>query len=202
MLSAGHSAASFERARETLGAGITGFTHLYNAMPPSTARAPGIVAAALLDQASWCGVIADGVHVHPAMLRLLLAAKPDRTLLVSDAMPPTGTTLTHFTLQGSRIERRDGRLVAQDGTLAGADICLADAVRFLVRACDVAPAQALTMASTAPADFLRLPHLGRIAPGARADLVLMTPALDVLGTWLAGAWQGEPDVLARPVGAA
>ncbi len=202
VLSAGHSAASFERTRSALAAGITGFTHLYNAMPPLTAREPGIVAAALLDQASWCGVIADGIHVHPAMLRLLLAAKPERTLLVSDAMPPTGTASTHFTLQGRRIERRDGRLTTEDGTLAGADICLADAVRTLVQICDVPPARALTMASTAPADFLRLRHLGRIAAGARADLVLMTAGLAVLGTWLAGVWQGEPGLLMSAADAA
>ena len=202
VLSAGHSAASFERVEEALAAGVTGFTHLYNAMPPSAARAPGIVTAALLDQASWCGVIADGIHVHPAMLRLLLASKPNRTLLVSDAMPPTGTTLSHFVLQGRRIERRDGRLVTVDGTLAGADICLADAVRFLVRTCAVPPAQALAMASAAPAAFLGLPYLGRIAPGARADLVLFTPGLEVLGTWLAGHWQGEPGVLTGSANAA
>ncbi len=197
VLAAGHSAASFERSVEALAAGVTGFTHLFNAMPPLAARAPGLAAAALLAPGAWCGVIADGLHVHPAMLRLLLATRPpDRVMLVSDAMPPTGTTLAAFMLQGRRILRRDGRLTTEDGTLAGADICLADAVRTLVRLAGATPAQALSMAASVPAAFLGLDHrVGRIAPGCRADLLLLTPGLEVLGTWLAGDWAGQAGVL-------
>ncbi len=202
VLSAGHSAATAERTAQALAAGITGFTHLFNAMPPLAAREPGIAASALADATAWCGVIADGIHVHPAMLRLLLAAKPTRTLLVSDAMPPTGTALTEFRLQGRVIHRSGGALRTADGTLAGADICLADAVRFCVRYLGLPSAQALTLATAAPADFLRLAGCrGRIAPGLQADLVLLTPDLAVLGTWLAGAWQGEPGVLSRAAAA-
>jgi N-acetylglucosamine-6-phosphate deacetylase len=198
LLSAGHSAASFERTGEALLAGVTGFTHLFNAMPPATARAPGIVTAALLSR-GWCGVILDGIHVHPAMLRLLLAAKPcNRIMLVSDAMSPTGTNAQQFLLQGRRILRSQGRLTTEDGTLAGADICLADAVRAGVRLLGLSPAAALTMASSVPAAFLRLGHhVGRIAPGCRADLVLLTPELDLLGSWLAGGWDGQAGVLAN-----
>ncbi len=196
ILSAGHSAASYERTADALAAGITGFTHLFNAMPPLAARAPGIAAAALASADAWCGVIADGIHVHPAMLHLLLAARPDRTLLVSDAMPPTGTDATGFHLQGRFIHRAGGALRTADGTLAGADICLADAVRFCVRALGLPSAQALGLATVAPASFLGVSAShGRIAPGLQADLLLLTDTLDVLGTWLAGAWDGEPGLL-------
>jgi N-acetylglucosamine-6-phosphate deacetylase len=192
-LSAGHSAASFERVAEAVAAGVTGFTHLFNAMAPLAARAPGIAAAALLQPDSWCGVIADGFHVHQAMLRLLLASRPaSRIILVSDAMPPTGTGAQEFELQGRIIFRRGGRLVTEDGTLAGADLCLAEAVRRAVGLFGITPATALGMASAAPAAFLGIDHIrGHIAPGFAADLVLLTENLDVLGTWLAGAWQGE-----------
>jgi len=193
ILSAGHSAASFERTVAALAAGITGFTHLYNAMPPPTARDPGIVAAALLHPQAFCGVIADGYHVHPAMLRLLLHSRPaDRIMLVSDAMPPTGTDATRFELQGRTIFRRDGKLVTEDGTLAGADLCLMGAVRTATKLLGLTPAQALTMASAVPAAFLGLEReLGSIAPGCRADMLLLTPEMEVAGTWLRGAWQGE-----------
>ncbi len=191
-VAAGHSAASCERVAEAVAAGLSGFTHLFNAMPPLSARQPGVAGAALADPETWCGVIADGIHVHPAMLRLLLAAKPGRTILVSDAMPPTGTAMTEFQLQGRTIHRTGGRLHTADGTLAGADICLADAVRFCVRALGVPAAQAIGMASEAPAAFLGLDgEFGRIAPGARADLLLLDETLAVLGTWLGGDWQSE-----------
>ncbi len=199
VLSAGHSEASYEDGVQAIAAGLRGFTHVFNAMPGPAARSPGLAAAALLDRDSWCGVIADGIHVHPAMLRLLLAAKPaGRVMLVSDAMPPVGTRLDRFELQGRTILRSRGRLATEDGTLAGADLCLADAVRFAVRTLGLQPAQALGMASQAPADFLRLlGKVGRIAAGCRADFTLLTQDLEVLGTWLGGEWQGEPGVLAR-----
>jgi N-acetylglucosamine-6-phosphate deacetylase len=197
ILAAGHSVAGFERCAAALSAGLTGFTHVFNAMPPMAARSPGIAAAALLDRESWCGVIADGIHVHPALLRLLFAAKPaDRIILVSDAMPPVGTAIDSFQLQGRTIMRRQGRLETEDGTLAGADICLLDAVRCAIRLLGLAPAQALALASATPAAFLRQQHrIGRIAPGLQADLLLLTEDLSVLGTWVSGAWQGQAGIL-------
>jgi N-acetylglucosamine-6-phosphate deacetylase len=192
ILSAGHSAAGYARMEAALAHGVRGFTHLFNAMQAPAARDPGIVAAALLHGPSFCGVIMDGIHVHTPMLRLLLRAKAaDRIILVSDAMPPVGTKATDFMVQGRRIFRREGRLTTQDGTLAGADICLADAVRFAV-GLGVPSAVAVEMASTVPASFLGIGHkLGRIAPGLRADLLLLNQGLEVVGTWLAGAWEGE-----------
>ena len=200
ILSAGHSEAGYARMQVALSHGVSGFTHLFNAMPAPSARDPGIVAAALLNETGFCGVIMDGIHVHAPMLRLLLGAKPwDRIILVSDSMPPAGTDMTDFMLQGQRIFRSQGRLTTQDGTLAGADICLADAVRFAV-GLGVPSEAALEMAAAVPAAFLGIGHrLGRIAPGLRADLVLLTPGLEVMGTWLAGVWDGARSGLAADI---
>jgi N-acetylglucosamine-6-phosphate deacetylase len=107
--------------------------------------------------------------------------------------------MTDFMLQGQRIFRSQGRLTTQDGTLAGADICLADAVRFAV-GLGVPSEAALEMAAAVPAAFLGIGHrLGRIAPGLRADLVLLTPGLEVMGTWLAGVWDGARSGLAADI---
>ncbi|WP_428395358.1 N-acetylglucosamine-6-phosphate deacetylase [Lichenicoccus sp.] len=187
-VSGGHSAASLECTDAALRAGMTGFTHLFNAMPPLVSRAPGIALAALTDSASYCGIIADGIHVHPAMLRLALATKPtDRIMLVSDAMPCAGTDLAEFVVQGRRILRQDGRLQTEDGVLAGADLDLEQAVRQAVALLGVSTQVALRMASLIPARFLGLDdRLGRLAPGFEADIVLLDERLHVRGSWVAG----------------
>ncbi|HYC01860.1 MAG TPA: N-acetylglucosamine-6-phosphate deacetylase [Azospirillaceae bacterium] len=190
VLAGAHSAAGLERTRDALAAGLRGFTHLFNAMPPLTGREPGIAGAALLDPGSWCGIICDGVHVHPAMLRLALALKPrGKLFLVTDAMSPTGTDATEFQLYGRTIRRQDGRLVTADGVLAGADIDMAQAVRNAVDLLGVSLEEALRMASLYPAEFLGLEAShGRLLPGRAADMALLSPDLRVLGTWVAGAW--------------
>jgi N-acetylglucosamine-6-phosphate deacetylase len=190
-LSAGHTAASFDRLAAAIGAGLTGFTHLFNAMPAPAAREPGPVAAALLDKETWCGVIADGIHVDPAMLRLVQAVRGlSRVILVSDSMPPAGTDIDSFDLQGRRIFRRNGRLETADGILAGADICLMDAVRRATLFWNIPLAEALLLATANPADYLGVSaERGRIARGLVADLLLLDQHAAVLGTWLAGVWQ-------------
>ncbi len=188
ILSAGHSAARYEQ----VGPSVTGVTHLFNAMEPPSARAPGLVAAALLSD-RFAGVIVDGHHVHPAMLALMLAVKsPSRIMLVSDAMAPTGTDAANFVLQGRTILRQGGRLATEDGTLAGADLCLAQAVRNAAALPGVTRAAAIAMASANPADFLGLgARHGRLAQGRQADMVLFDPAGGVVGTWLAGGWEAS-----------
>ena len=121
----------------------------------------------------------------------MLAAKTaSRIMLVSDAMAPTGTDAAGFTFQGRTILRRDGCLVTEDGTLAGADLCLAEAVRRTTTLLGLDLPAALAMASTNPAEFLGLGFThGRIAPGRQADLVLLDPQAGVLGTWVAGVWE-------------
>ncbi|KFA93385.1 N-acetylglucosamine-6-phosphate deacetylase [Archangium violaceum] len=191
VLSAGHTAATYERTREALAAGVRGFTHLFNAMPPAQSRQPGPVVAALEADEAWCGVIADGIHVHPAMLRLLVKSKPPgRVFLVTDAMPPVGTEASSFTLYGRTILRREGRLVTGNGTLAGADIDMVTAVRNCVRLLGLPLEECLRMASLHPASYLGLDgQLGRLAPGYRADLTLLREDLTVLATWVAGQEQ-------------
>lgn len=184
----GHSAASLECAQSALRAGMSGFTHLFNAMPPLASRAPGIALAAMTDAASGCGIIVDGIHVHPAMLRLAIAAKPaGGMLLVSDSMPPAGSGIVEFMLQDRRILRRNGRLETEDGVLAGADLNLCRAVRNAVAMLGVTLQEALRMASLYPARFLGLDdRLGLLAPGYRADIVLLDQQLDPRATWVAG----------------
>jgi N-acetylglucosamine-6-phosphate deacetylase len=179
---------------------VRGFTHLFNAMSPMLSRQPGPIAAALADPDAWCCIIADGLHVHPALLRLLVQIKPrGKVVLVTDAMPPSGTDTTSFDLFGRTIRRHGGRLVTDDGTLAGADIDLATSVRNCVDLLGLPLEEALRMASLYPAAYLGLDHqLGRIAAGYRADLTLLRPGGGVLATWVNGEdeWYGDAASLA------
>ncbi|SEL44375.1 N-acetylglucosamine 6-phosphate deacetylase [Stigmatella aurantiaca] len=188
VVAAGHTAASYERTREALEAGLRGFTHLGNAMPPVNNRQPGPVLAGMDSESAWCGIILDGIHVHPALLRLLLKSKPSgKVFLVTDAMPPVGTDADSFTLYGHTILRRDGRLVTETGTLAGADIDMAMSVRNAVQLLGLSLEESLRMASLYPAFFLGLDeYVGRLASGYRADLTLLRPDFKVLATWVGG----------------
>jgi N-acetylglucosamine-6-phosphate deacetylase len=187
-VSLGHSRASYEQTKAALAEGLTGFTHLFNAMPQPLSRDPGPIAAALEEPGCWYGLIADGVHVHPAMLRLALRGL-GRPMLVTDAMPPVGGRKPGFTLYGEDIALRDGRCARADGTLAGAALDMAGAVRNAVAMAGAALPQALAMAARNPAEFLGLgARLGRLAPGYRADLVAFAPDMvEVFATWVAGA---------------
>jgi N-acetylglucosamine-6-phosphate deacetylase len=190
IVAAGHTAATYEQTRAALDAGLSGFTHLFNAMSPLTSREPGVVGAALEDRASWCGIIADGFHAHAASLRIALAAKPrGKLVLVTDAMPPVGAASDTFTLNGETIVCRDGRCTNADGVLAGSALDMASAVRYAVTQLGVGLDEALRMASTYPAAWIQQHERGRIAPGMVADLVLLDPQNAVRATWIGGAVQ-------------
>lgn len=188
IVAAGHTAATYEEARAGLDAGIRGFTHLYNAMSPLTGREPGAVGAALEDPDSWVGIIADGVHVHPASLRVALAAKaPGKVMLVTDAMPPVGADNPSYELYGEVITAVDGVVRNAAGALAGSALDMATAVRNAVHLLGLPLEEAARMASRYPARFLNVDdRLGEIAPGYQADLVLLDDALQVRATWIAG----------------
>jgi len=186
IVSLGHSDCPAAEAAAAFAAGARMVTHLFNAMSPLGHRAPGLAGAAL-DSAADCGLIADGVHVDPLVLRLACAVRrAGRLFLVSDAMAVAGTGMDAFTLGTRRILRREGRLVLADGTLAGADLTLPRAVQVLVEAGAAPVGTALAMASRVPADILGRADLGRLAPGARADLVWLGDDLALRGVWQGG----------------
>jgi N-acetylglucosamine-6-phosphate deacetylase len=183
----GHSTATYDETRAALAEGLTGFTHLFNAMRPLASREPGPIAAALETPGAFYGMIVDGEHVAPPMLRLALRGL-GQPMLVTDAMPPVGGIRADFMLGGKRITVRDGRLTTDDGTLAGAALDMAGAVRNCVRLLDLPLPDALRLASAAPAAFLGLAdRLGHLRPGYRADIVAFDPAeIHVLASWVAG----------------
>ncbi|HYD98254.1 MAG TPA: N-acetylglucosamine-6-phosphate deacetylase [Alphaproteobacteria bacterium] len=187
-VSLGHSACGYDTARAAYAAGASCATHLYNAMSPLTGREPGMVGAALDTPEAWCGLIVDGHHVHPASLRVALAAKPrGKCLLITDAMPPVGAASPSFTLYGETIRSEGGRCVNAEGALAGADLDMATAVRNAVHLLGLPLDEALRMAAAYPADFLGLGgRLGRLLPGHQADLVVLGPELTVEQAWIAG----------------
>jgi N-acetylglucosamine-6-phosphate deacetylase len=159
-------------------------------MRPLGSREPGPIAAALETSAAWFGMIVDGTHVDPAMLRLALRGQA-HPILVTDAMPPVGGIKSKFLLHGQEVRVQGRACVGKDDTLAGTALTMADAVRNCVDLLDVPLTAALRFASAEPAGFLGLGHtLGRLKPGYRADLVaLRADDIQVLATWVAGCRQ-------------
>ncbi len=187
LVSMGHSEALHYEVRAALDAGATSFTHLFNAMSQITGREPGMVGAALTDEKSFIGVIADGHHVHDVSLRLAFSSTSlDRFMLVSDAMPPAAGGPDSFVLQGREVRRLNDRLELPDGTLAGSNLTMDKAVQHCVRYLQMPIERALQMASRNPARFLGRKDLGIIAPGALASLVHLDDQLNVFETWVEG----------------
>jgi N-acetylglucosamine-6-phosphate deacetylase len=188
VVSAGHTNATYAEIATALRHGLTGFTHLFNAMSQLTGREPGVVGAALDDRGSWCGIIVDGEHTDPVVLRIALRCKPhNRFMLVTDAMPSVGTDSASFNLQGRTIMVSGTACIDEDGRLAGSNIDMASCVRNAVKLLQLPLTEAVRMASRHPAEFLGLGHVvGRIRPGYRANLVLADDDLNVLETWIDG----------------
>lgn len=187
-VSLGHSEASLAEVTNALASGARAFTHIFNAMSQMNGRDPGMVGAALADPHSFCGLIADGYHVHDAAMRVALAAKPkDRMMLITDAMPTAAGGPDSFKLQGRAVQRVNGKLLLADGTLAGSNLTMDEALRYCVERLGAALEDALQMASLNPAAFLgRDRELGRIKPGYLASLVHLDDDLRVLETWIDG----------------
>jgi len=192
-VSAGHSEASAEIVMRAVDEGMTGVTHLFNAMPPFQGRAPGLVGAAFADDRLIAGIIVDGMHVDPVSVRAAFAAKgADGIALVTDAMPTVGAQVETFQLMGRPISLCNGRLATAEGTLAGAHLDLASAVRNVVKLCGISLEDALRAASSTPARFLGLEHeRGALTAGARADLVALTNDFDVVACWAGGTEESE-----------
>jgi N-acetylglucosamine-6-phosphate deacetylase len=189
IVSLGHSSASFENAVSAINAGASCVTHLYNAMSPLTHPEPGMVGAALMRGEVYAGLIADGHHVKPAAIAIALAAKrgPGEIFLITDAMSTIGTDIKSFTLNGRTIRREGGRLLLEDGTLAGADLDMASAVRFMHKTVGLKKADALNMASLIPARCIGISNRhGHLGAGASADFIHFSEDLQINQIWQNG----------------
>ncbi|MGH6759969.1 MAG: N-acetylglucosamine-6-phosphate deacetylase [Phyllobacterium sp.] len=189
IVSLGHSGSTYDIAANAAKAGATMVTHLFNAMSQMSHRSPNMVGAALETGSLYAGLIADGFHVdRPAMAIALRAKKgPGKVFLVTDAMSPIGTDITSFTLNGRLIKREGGRLTLEDGTLAGADLDMISAVRFIHREIGLELDEALRMASLYPAEAIGLDRQrGRLLTDFVADIVHLSDDLDVEHVWQDG----------------
>lgn len=188
----GHTTATYDVAREALDAGARVGTHLFNAMRPLHHREPGTVGA-LLDAPVDVELIADGVHLHPAVLRTVFAAKPGRCVLVTDAMAAAGSPDGDYRLGPMSIEVRNGVARLADGegcgAIAGSTLTMDAAVRFAVRTAGLPLLDVVHAASTTPARVWGLDDVGALEAGRRADLVVLDDQLDVVRVMHAGRWQ-------------
>ena len=189
IISLGHTDCTFNQAAEAVDAGATCATHLFNAMSPFGSREPGLVGAVLDSGRLFSGIIADGFHVNKASINLALRAKkgPGALFLVSDSMSTVGSHQKHFFLNDRLITRSQGKLILEDGTLAGADIHLSDAVKYMVNEVGISQDDAIRMASLIPAKVLGVEsEIGCLAPDARADFLWMKNDLEIEKVWVGG----------------
>jgi N-acetylglucosamine-6-phosphate deacetylase len=191
LVCAGHTAGCYDDIAAAIDEGMQGFTHLFNAMSPLTHREPGVVGAALSDDRTWCGLIVDGFHVHPSVIKIAVRAKAKgKMMLVTDAMPTVGAEDKRFKLGNEEIIAVEGRCALADGTLAGSDLDMISAVRNCMEMAEIGLDEALRMASLYPAAFLGLDHLlGRLAPGYQADMILFDDQFNVTRSWIKGDQQ-------------
>ena len=183
----GHTDATWERAREAIDAGATVATHLFNQIRGLHHRHPGPIAALLEDERVWVELISDGVHVHPAMLRLARTSAPDRIVLVTDAMGAAAAEDGDYRLGPIHVQVRDGIARTPTGAIAGSTLTMAGAVRHSV-ASGFTLEQAVDAATRAPAAALGLTDVGRVEAGTRADLVVLDADLAVASVMRAGKW--------------
>ncbi len=191
-MSIGHSDATYAQVRAAAEAGATMVTHLFNAQSQIGNREPGVVGAALDIGTMYAGLIADGIHVHPADIGIALRAKrgPGKVFLVTDTMSPTGTDATEFNLTGRTVYRKDGALRLPDGTLAGADLTMIDAVTYVHRSVGVPIEEVFRMVSVYPAELIGSTDRGSLVQGKRADFVHLSDNLEMRRTVIGGetAW--------------
>ncbi|WP_152670552.1 N-acetylglucosamine-6-phosphate deacetylase [Rubrobacter aplysinae] len=196
--SLGHSAASFEEALSGFESGAAGVTHLFNAMSPLHHRDPGLPGAAMLktaDSAPRCGMVADGRHVHPEMVRLAFERLgPDRMYLVTDAMAAAGMGPGEYELAGRTVSMRDGIPRLEDGTLAGSVLTMDEAIRNALEFAGCSLPEAVRMATATPAALIGAAKKGRLTPGSDADVVALSPDLLVEAAWVGGRLVYERDV--------
>ena len=192
VISLGHTDCTFNQAADAVDAGATCATHLFNAMSPFGSREPGLVGAVLNSGKLFSGIIADGFHVNKISINLALQAKkaPGALFLVSDSMSTVGSEQTHFFLNDRLITRSQGKLILEDGALAGADISLSDAVRYMVNEVGILQDDAIRMASLIPAKVLGMEsEIGCLMPDTQADFLWMKNDLEIEKVWVGGKEQ-------------
>jgi N-acetylglucosamine-6-phosphate deacetylase len=187
VVSIGHTNATLDEANAGIAAGARMFTHLFNAMRPLNHRDPGVIAAALAPSPAFAAIIPDAIHVHPAMLRLAVAARgKDGIILVTDKVALAQTSGIEKNVGRARAAIRDGAARLADGTLAGSIISMLDGVRVMIEKAGVSLGDAAVMAATNPARLVGADDRGRIDVGARADLIVLSPALELKSVHIGG----------------
>jgi N-acetylglucosamine-6-phosphate deacetylase len=188
IVSAGHSMATYEETRQGITAGIRYATHLFNAMATLHHRQPGLIGALLADERVTIGLIADGLHVHPALMKLIWQMTRDGRLnLVTDAMAALGMPAGNYNLGSYEVRVANNQSILEDGTLAGSLLSLDQALRNLLKYTGCSSAEAIRTITTTPASLLGLSgSKGQIAPGYDADLVLLSPEFKVMATFIDG----------------
>ncbi|MDZ5449489.1 N-acetylglucosamine-6-phosphate deacetylase [Labrys sp. ZIDIC5] len=190
IVSIGHSDAEYGDVVAAAEAGASMATHLFNAMSQIKNREPGLAGTAIALGGLSAGLVADGIHVDPITIDIALRAKrhPGRIFLVTDAMATIGTDMRQFTLNGRVIKRENGRLTLDDGTLAGADLDMISAVRFMHERIGLDLGEALRMASLYPAMAVGMDlRYGRLGRGSRSDMVVLTDDLAITSVWIGGS---------------
>ena len=178
----GHSNATYSTAKEFFDYGVSGFTHLYNAMSQIQGREPGIVGACFDIADPWAGIIADGFHVDFASIRIAKKNKGNRLFLVTDAMPPVGIGNFDYCIGETKIHCKDGKCTSASGTIAGSALNMNEALKNAVYCCDIKLDEALRMTSTYQAQLLGIEdRLGYIKEDNYADLIALNDELDVIG---------------------
>jgi N-acetylglucosamine-6-phosphate deacetylase len=183
----GHSAASYEEAVYGFDAGVRQVTHVFNGMVGLHHREPGALAAILTDDRVDAQLIADGIHVHPAMIRLLLRAKgAEHVMLITDAIQAAGLHDGEYNLGGHVVTVTNGIARIASGALAGSTLTMDKAIRNMVAFTDLPLQKIIGMASAVPARAMRLPNKGNLAAGCDADVVLLNRELEVMLTIVGG----------------
>lgn len=187
IVSAGHSNATYAEAKAGFSAGITFATHLYNAMSPFSGREPGLVGALFDSPDVYCGIIADGLHVNYANVRMAKRLKGERLILVTDATAPAGAAIDKFIFAGKTIYYRNGLCVDEHGTLSGSALTMIEAVQNSVEYCGIALDEALRMATLYPARAMGVEkQLGTVAAGKAANLTVFTRDYQIIKTFVNG----------------
>ncbi|MDD2666638.1 MAG: N-acetylglucosamine-6-phosphate deacetylase [Methanocellales archaeon] len=190
IVSAGHTDATYEQTKKSFKWGISSATHLFNAMSQFVGREPGVLGAVFDTDKIWAGIIADGMHVHFASVRVAKKIKQEKLILVTDAMPPVGKPTTTFKIGTLEVSYSNGKCVTKDGTLAGSALDMATAVRNCIQKVGISKDEALRMASTYPAEFLGIQdRLGKIKIGYTADMVIFNNQIIVKGVIKEGKFE-------------